>query len=168
MIFRYFYSKFISIYKPLSNQYFDALMSRFRCQYKGFVVAMKMAGRVFIQHVKEGPLCQMNFIADQTPHFDEIQYWTTFLNQDTPVFLGVEKLAQKTNQAVYFVKFVKIKRGFYEVIGEKLCDDASKLKPFEVTELHVRALERTIIEAPEYWLWTHRRWKYKRENVTIS
>jgi KDO2-lipid IV(A) lauroyltransferase len=154
--------KFIAIYKPLSNKYFDELMIKLRSQFQGMVVPMKMATRVFLNNINNNIPTELNFIADQTPHIGEINFWTQFLNQRTPVFHGVEKLAIKTKQPVFFSKIVKVKRGYYEVYAEKLCDDASTLKPHEITELHVKALERTIIEAPEYWLWTHRRWKYNK------
>jgi KDO2-lipid IV(A) lauroyltransferase len=157
--------KFMSIYKPLSNKYFDDLMIKMRSQFNGTLVPMKSAARVFIKNMQEKNLTELNFIADQTPHMGEIHYWTQFLNQRTPVFLGIEKLAIKTKQPVYFAKILKVKRGYYEVEAEKLCDDASILDPHEVTELHVKALERTIISAPEFWLWTHRRWKYNKINT---
>lgn len=154
--------KFMSIYKPLSNKYFDHLMSKIRSQFQGLVIPMKLAIRVFIRNMNEKVLTELNFIADQTPHLGEIEYWTTFLHQRTPVFLGIEKLAIKTRQPVFFAKIIKVKRGYYEVIAEKLCNDASILKPHEITELHVKALEKAINEAPEFWLWTHRRWKYSK------
>ena len=61
----------------------------------------------------------------------------------------------------------KVARGRYEVEIELLCEDPKETKPYEVTEMHVRALERLINEAPEYWLWSHRRWKYKRQGDKI-
>src|SRR5271165_6446774 len=86
---------FMSIYKPLSNKYFDKLMINLRSQFQGQVVPMKSAARVFIHNMKEKKLTELNFIADQTPHLGEIHYWTRFLNQKTPVFLGIEKIAIK-------------------------------------------------------------------------
>ncbi len=154
--------KFVSIYKPLSNKYFDKLMIKLRCQFNALVVPMKMASRLFLNNIRENILTELNIIADQTPHIGEIHYWTTFLNQRTPVFEGVEKLAIKTKQPVFFARVSKVKRGYYEVFIEKLCDDASLYKTHEITEMHVKALEKIIIEAPQYWLWTHRRWKYNK------
>lgn len=155
---------YLNIYKPLTNPYFDDFMAKLRTQYGGEVVPMGKIGRVFMKYILENKLSQPNFIADQSPYEAEIQYWTNFLNQDTPVFLGIEKLAVKTRQPVYYASLRKKKRGYYEMEVEKLCDDASRLEPFQLTEMHVRKLENLIREAPEYWLWTHRRWKSKRKN----
>ena len=109
----------------------------------------------------------MGLIADQTPARSEIKHWTTFLNQDTPVFLGVEKIAIKTNQPVFFCNMRKLKRGRYEVEMVLLCENPKETKPYEITEMQVHALERLIHEAPEYWLWSHRRWKFKRDGDKI-
>lgn len=154
--------KIFSIYKPLTNKYFDDLMIRVRRNFGGDVVTMAKTGRFIVEKFKgEDPII-LNFLCDQSPVITEIHYWTTFLNQDTPIYLGIEKLALRTKQPVYFGKPVKKKRGYYSIEIEKLCDDCSLLKPHEVTELHVRALERAILEAPQYWLWSHRRWKIKK------
>ena len=154
---------FVGIYKPLTNKYFDALMIRLRTQFGSEAVPMKQTARALTTYIQQGRLTVLNFIADQSPYGSEIQYWTTFLNQDTPVFLGVEKFAIRTHQPVYFFSINRVKRGYYEVDVIKLCDDASLLAPHELTEMHVRHLENYIQKSPETWLWSHRRWKNKRE-----
>jgi KDO2-lipid IV(A) lauroyltransferase len=85
------------------------------------------------------------------------------MGQDTPVFLGTEKLAQKLDAAVVFLKFRKLKRGRYEVEAELVCEEPNKLDPYEITERHVRILEKMIREEPAYWLWSHKRWKHSYE-----
>ena len=102
------------------------------------------------------------FIADQTPS-PEGAYWTTFLNQDTPVFWGTEKIAQKLNYPVVYVTVSRVKRGYYEVNTEYLVKEPKNTKEGEISELHTRKLEQDIIAQPEIWLWSHRRWKHKRK-----
>lgn len=154
---------FVGIYKPLTNKYFDELMIRLRTQFGSEAVPMKQTPRALATYIQQGRLTILNFIADQSPHSNEIQYWTNFLNQDTPVFLGIEKFAVKTHQPVYFFNINRVKRGYYEVEVKKLCDDADTLATHELTEMHVRLLEENIRRSPETWLWSHRRWKNKRE-----
>jgi Kdo2-lipid IVA lauroyltransferase/acyltransferase len=101
------------------------------------------------------------FIADQTPS-PVAAYWTKFLNQDTPVFWGTERIAKKFNYPVVFVSVKKIKRGYYEVFAETIVQYPEKTSEGEISELHTRRLEKDIIEQPEIWLWSHRRWKYKK------
>jgi len=152
-------------YKPLANKYFESFVNASRERFGALAVPMRDTPRTAMQFAREGKLFFLGLIADQTPAKGEIRYWTTFLNQDTPVFLGTEKIAKKLNQPVFFCNMRKLKRGFYEVELELLTDKPAETKPYEITEMHVRALERLINEAPEYWLWSHRRWKHSR-NLT--
>jgi KDO2-lipid IV(A) lauroyltransferase len=99
-------------------------------------------------------------IADQTPHKDQIQYRTDFLNQDSGVFLGPERIAKSLNYAVVFCHVTKTGRGFYHIDYELITDAAKEKQPFEITNSHVKMLEDDIRKQPEIWLWSHRRWKY--------
>ena len=79
------------------------------------------------------------------------------------MYLGTEKLAKKLDAAVVFIKIRKKSRGRYEVEFELICEDPRELETYAITESHVRILEDLIREAPEYWLWSHRRWKHSYE-----
>jgi KDO2-lipid IV(A) lauroyltransferase len=105
------------------------------------------------------------FIADQTPPKEEIKYWTRFLNQDTPVYLGAEKVASKYDMAVIFFKVEKAGRGHYNFTAELLFEHSAGLPDHLITEAHVKILEELIIANPEFWIWSHRRWKHKREDI---
>lgn len=151
----------VGIYKPLANARFEKLMNNSRKRFGGVPVAMNDTLRALIDYKRKGEPILLGLVSDQTPAKGDIRYWTTFLNQQTPVFLGVEKLSQKFNLPVVFCNMRKVKRGKYEVDFELLTEDPNSFKPYELTELHLKRLERHIIEVPEYWLWSHRRWKRK-------
>jgi Kdo2-lipid IVA lauroyltransferase/acyltransferase len=152
----------MSLYKPLSNKYIDRLLYRMRTRFGSELIPMNSVLRATLKYKKDGIPTLSCFIADQSPVRDHIQYWTTFLNQDTPIFTGAEKVARHTNQAVLYMKIIPVRKGFYEIEFIKLVEDASNVAENEITEAHVRVLERTIQEHPEYWLWTHRRWKHSK------
>ncbi|MEA1886108.1 MAG: lysophospholipid acyltransferase family protein [Bacteroidota bacterium] len=154
--------KVLAAYKPLTNKYFDRYFLKFRSQYGFELVPMARTGRVIYRYEEAGINTLTGLVADQTPPASEIQYWTKFLNQDTPVYLGIEKLSQKFNMAVVFFHIDKIKRGFYEVTPEIITDEPSGYKPYELTEKHVKLLEEQIKTRPELWMWSHRRWKHKK------
>ena len=124
---------------------------------------MSKTVREIISNRKEKKLAIYGFISDQTPARDEIRFRTDFLNQDTPVFLGAEKIAAKYDMAVVFINIQKTRRGYYKMTTEMLFEHSAGLPEHLITETHVKRLEEIIREKPEYWLWTHRRWKYKRE-----
>ncbi|MCK4748902.1 MAG: lysophospholipid acyltransferase family protein [Bacteroidales bacterium] len=153
----------IAIYKPLRNKYFDKMVTRNRTRFGVMVTPMERIARELIRYHNEQKPVLTIFLSDQRPMYQNIQYWTKFLGLDTPLYLGTEKLAKKLDAAVVFLKFNKISRGRYEVDIELICEEPGELEPFEITDSHVGILEKMIREAPEYWLWSHHRWKHSYE-----
>jgi Kdo2-lipid IVA lauroyltransferase/acyltransferase len=160
-----FKHKLVSIYKPLENKYFDGFMNDIRLRYGVILSPMSNVIRDIINLKKNNINFVACFISDQTPAITDIKYWTTFLNQDTPVYTGAEKIASKYDMAVVFFNIQKIKRGHYNLNIELLYEHAAGLPEHLITDTHVKHLENIIREKPEYWLWTHRRWKRKRPVV---
>jgi KDO2-lipid IV(A) lauroyltransferase len=148
------------IYKPLSSELFDNWFLKMRSKFGNRMVSMRQTLRA-IQGSKN-TTNMFTFGSDQAPPKDESIYWTTFLNQETSIQLGIEKIAKKTNRPVFYLKTSYVKRGYYEVDCVPVCLDPSKTVEFEIAELQARILEDMINVEPAYWLWSHRRWKHKR------
>lgn len=155
----------VPIYKPLNNKHFDWFMLSLRTRNSCDPVPMSMVVREIIRNRKAKRPAMYGFISDQTPARAEIRYRTEFLNQDTPVFLGTEKIASKYDMAVVFMNIQKVRRGYYTMTPELLFEHAAGQPEYLITDTHVKRLEEIIREKPEYWLWSHRRWKYKREEA---
>lgn len=153
----------ISIYKPLKNKYFDKFMVALRTKYGVYAMPMNRTLRELDRFRNQKVLTLPAFIADQAPPGNENTYWTTFLNQDTDFYRGPEKIARKFNMAVIFVHIKKIKRGYYEFDCSLITENAGKEEPEYITSQYVAMLEEVIREKPEYWLWSHRRWKHKKK-----
>lgn len=154
--------KILAIHKPLSNKYFSDMVNRLREKYGVRMITMKQSYKTILEYQKRNEQIITYFLGDQTPMRSEINYWTTFLNQDTPVYLGAEKIAQKTGQAVVFFNIQKIRRGYYELETIMITENPEETGEYEITEKHVRLLEEIITDKPEYWLWSHRRWKHRK------
>ncbi len=154
--------KTIIIYKPLQNKYFNMFINNCRSKYGIVLTPMSLVIREILNFKKNNINTFSVFISDQTPVKSEIKYWTTFLNQDTPVYTGTEKIASKYDMALVFFNIQKPKRGHYNLQIELLFEHTAGLPDHVITETHVRRLEEIIKEKPEYWLWTHRRWKHKK------
>ncbi len=150
----------LAAYKPLKNKYFDRMARENRERFRIVAVPMDQIARKMIHHFRERDPALTIFLSDQRPMMHNIQYWTKFLGQDTPLYMGAEKLARKMDAAVVFMKIRRVARGRYEVELETICEDPKGIKPYEITEAHVRILEHLIREEPGYWLWSHRRWKH--------
>ena len=155
--------KCISIYKPQKNKYFNDFINKLRCRFGMNLTPMSLIIRELIINRKNGVNTLSAFIADQIPAKGDINYWTTFLNQETAVYLGAEKIAAKYNMVMVFFNHRKVKRGYYRMTVEVISEDSASLPQYELTERHVKMLDRIIRENPEYWIWSHRRWKHKRE-----
>jgi Kdo2-lipid IVA lauroyltransferase/acyltransferase len=156
----------VAIYKPLSNKYFDGFSRRSRQRFGVTTVPMDKILRYLSEAGKQGKKTMTYFISDQRPHWSQINHWTVFFNQETPVFLGAEKIARKYNMAVVYLKIVPVSKGHYEAEFILLKEEAVNAPEFEITNLYLRTLENNIREAPEYWLWTHNRWKYDKKNYS--
>ena len=154
--------KAVSIYKPLQNKYFDRFINSLRAKHGMVLTSMSNIIREIINDRKNNINTISAFISDQTPIKTEIKYWTTFLNQDTPVYMGTEKVASKYDMAIVFFNIQKIKRGYYNLSIELLFEHTTGLSEHLITETHVRRLEELIKEKPEFWIWSHRRWKHRR------
>ncbi len=148
------------IYHPLSNKYFNRLVYKMRTRFGTRLIAMKDTMRDMLNN--RSHLSATAFIADQTPLPDRA-YWMNFLNQDTPVFLGIEKIALKIQYPLIYVSIKRVKRGYYGMHAERIeLPSPSDNRLGKLTELHAEKLEADIRKQPETWLWTHRRWKHKR------
>lgn len=154
------------IYKPLSNEIFDNWFFNMRSRFGNRMVAMRQTLRAI--QASKGTPSMFTFGSDQAPSKDESNYWTTFLNQETSVQLGIEKIAKKTNRPVFYLKINYIKRGYFEVDCVPICLHPKETAEYEITEMHTRFLEEMIKAEPAYWLWSHRRWKYKPEQKSFS
>ncbi|MBS7563135.1 lauroyl acyltransferase [Mucilaginibacter sp. Bleaf8] len=157
------HKKRIVVYKPLSNPDFDDYFKRMRSRFGNTLIPMKSIMRKLVEYRNELTVCIL--AADQTPSRSEINYFTNFLNQPTAVFLGVEKLARLTDSAVVFGDIRRIRRGHYHCQWVPLFDNAKTTTEYEITNAHVQYLENVIKNDPPYWLWSHRRWKFKPEDM---
>ena len=160
-----FRHQLLGIYKPQKNKQVDELFIRLREKWGMKAIPMTTSLKYILQYQRKGIPTATLFLTDQRPYFSAIEYWTTFLNQETPVYLGIAKVAKKLGYPIVFLNIRKKERGYYECEFVKVCDHPSEHSVEEITELHVRALERLIREKPDYWLWSHKRWKYDRAEV---
>ena len=162
----YWISKDIScgqIYHPLYNQAFDKLFLRLRNQFGGECIPMKTTLRRIIELKRTKQKAIIGFISDQAPKWNSIHHWTEFLNQETPVFIGTEKIGKQVDALIYYADVTRVKRGYYHCRLKPLCDTPRQVPDFELTDLFTRELEQTIKAHPQYWLWSHNRWKRTKE-----
>ena len=152
------------IYKQQRNKRFDKLMYSLRAKYGAKLIEKKELLRVMFRLQKEQQLGNFWMISDQSPNARSIHYWTHFLNQDTPVVVGTEQLARKFDYPVFYAEITRKKRGYYHCQFIPVELEPRKTTDYEISEKYIQMLQKTIEKNPEYWLWSHRRWKHVRNN----
>ena len=153
-----------AIYKRISNKYFDKLVKDIRSKFKAYLITTKETKHVIESNAKKGILGIYGFASDQTPRPSDNMYWYHFMGIETPIHVGAELFAKKNDMNVLYLKVKKVKRGYYEGTFEVLSDDVRSIPDFKLSEQFMDKVAQQILEAPEYYLWTHKRWKHKREN----
>ena len=149
-----------SVYKPLNNKTINALMLKARERFGANIVPMASFAKSVLENKNRATINLM--LTDQSPHKSKVDFYCAFLNQDTPVYLGPEKLVNAANLELLFVEVHRVKRGFYEMKIVTLKDKSKDEKEYK-TLLHVKHLEKIINDQPENWLWSHKRWKNSRK-----
>ena len=152
--------KCIGIYKPLSNAFINEKIYTSRSKYGMHLISMKQTKKSFEDGDEPKAIV---FGSDQNPANPKRAHWMQFLNQDTSVLFGVERYAKEYNWPVVFVSISKVKRGHYEVEYSLITDKPTEQPHGKITEDFTKRLEQDIINQPQYWLWSHKRWKHKRE-----
>ncbi len=149
-----------TIYKPLSNKSIDTLMLKARTRFGANIIPMNAFPKTVLHNKNKATINLM--LADQSPHKSKVDFYCDFLNQDTPVYLGPEKLMKAGGLELLFVEVHRVKRGYYEMKIVPLADQALEEKG-ATTLLHVNHLEQVLKNNPESWLWSHKRWKHSRK-----
>lgn len=150
------------IYRPLNNPAFDRLFIKLRTHFGSLGIKKNDTMRDLIRLKQNKTHAAVIFLADQTPSKANLHYWTTFLNQESAMLTGPERIARKLNLPVVFLDTKKVKRGYYTIDFKLITDTPKETPEFWITEQYARLMEECILRNPAYWLWTHKRWKHKR------
>lgn len=151
------------IYHPLRSQLFDRLFINMRQSMGGVCVPKKDILRYLVSFRSQNLMNLFGYIADQAPRYRNIHLWLQFLNHDTPVFTGAERIMRKMNNAVFYIDVERPERGKYIYTFKLMTDKPGEMPEFEITKKFFVMLEQTIRHEPRFYLWSHNRWKRTRE-----
>jgi KDO2-lipid IV(A) lauroyltransferase len=149
------------VYMPIANKYFDRLVKRIRTKHGAYLIPKKEATKTIREHFTSGELAMYGLASDQSPQLKRARYWRNFLGVKVPVFLGAEKIAKEYDYPVVFLDIQKVKRGYYETTVSIITEDPRALADYKITDTFTEMLEAQIRKQPEYYLWTHKRFKHK-------
>ncbi|WP_348824892.1 lysophospholipid acyltransferase family protein [Flavobacterium aestuarii] len=154
--------KSFGIYKQIKNPYFDKLIHTIRSKFNAQLITTKETIATIEKNCQNKILSVYGFASDQSPKENCAYHWGKFMGIKVPVHTGAEMLSKKYDMNVIFLKTKKVKRGYYEATMEILSENTAQVPDYEVTDHFLKLVEQQIYEAPEYYLWTHKRWKHCR------
>jgi len=159
--------KGLAVYKKLANPYFDKLVKSIRSKFNTSLISTKETISYINNLESNGIKTITGFISDQSPKLSSDVYWGEFMGIQVPCFTGAERLAKKLDFITAYLKVTKVKRGFYEAEIITLAENSSSYPDYRLTDMFLQEVEKQIYEAPEYYFWTHKRWKH-REKLIIN
>ncbi len=151
-----------AVYKPLRNKEFDALIKKTRERFGGTIVSNKHIVPALFRKWKKGEKTLTYILSDQSPKQDSYKHRDTFMGIDVPVFTGTEELAKKFDFSVLYVQVNKVRRGYYAATFVPIAENPKEYEDFQITRMFLDLLENQIKEKPEYYLWSHKRWKLRK------
>jgi KDO2-lipid IV(A) lauroyltransferase len=150
------------VYRPLKDSYFDRFFLRIRDQFNIYNIKKNSTLREIIHLKQQQNPFIVAMVSDQSPSKNNLDYWTTFLHQDTAVLTGMSRIAKKMKYAVYYIDMQQVKRGYYTSTLSIIAEDASEWTEQALSEAFIRRVEKTVTNDPTLYLWTHKRWKHQR------
>ena len=151
------------IYHPLYDKAMDRFFLKLRNQFGGECIPMKQTLRRIVELKREKQPTVIGFISDQLPKWNSIHFFVPFLHRETAVFTGAEQIGRQVGAVYFFAEMTRPRRGYYECTFRRMELPEGERTEYAMTALFMTLLERMIRQAPQYWLWTHKRWKRTKE-----
>jgi KDO2-lipid IV(A) lauroyltransferase len=158
--------KGLGVYKRLANRYFDKLVRDIRSKFGTSLISTKEIVSFINENEEKRNKTITAFLSDQSPRLKKDVYWSQFMGIEVPCFTGAERLAKKLDLTIAYLKVTKVKRGFYEAEVMTLAENPKEYKDYLLTDMFLREVEKQIYETPEYYFWTHKRWKHAGKDKT--
>ena len=159
----YVNAKGYAVYQKIGNTYFDDLIKKIRAKWNTTLITQQETVKTVYRNVQNGVISAYGMVSDQSPQVKRAQYWSEFMGVKVPIFNGPESMARKLDLAVVFLKVSKVKRGYYQAEFIPITTSGKQTKKHQITDQFLRLTEDQIREKPEYYLWTHKRWKHRNK-----
>lgn len=152
-----------AVYQKIGNRYFDKMIKKIRAQWNTTLITQEETVKTIVRNEQNNIIGGYGMVSDQSPQAHRAQYWSEFMGVKVPIFNGAETLARKFDLAVVFLKVSKVKRGYFKAELIPITNSGKETEKNEITDRFLRLTEAQIKERPEYYLWTHKRWKHRNE-----
>ena len=156
------------VYKQLSNNYFDRIIKKTRIKFGVKFVPSKEFYPEILTNLKNNKIQAYGFLADQNPRWEKIKYWGNFMGAEVPIIVGPETIARKLDLPVFYFQTERVKRGVYQSTFILLEKEPKQAPLYQLTNKYMQELEKQIRKAPEFYFWTHRRFRHMGKNPASS
>ena len=156
--------KINAVYKKIANPYLNKWAKKIRSKYDCELITTNDTYRKIAKQSKEKKLHLYGFASDQSPSKKKAFYYNEFLNVTVPIHIGAEIIAKKYDMPMLFMDVIKVKRGFYEATFKEITYNPKNFENFKLTDIFIKMVEEQIRRKPEFYTWTHRRFKHKKDN----
>ncbi len=156
-------SKGYGIYQKIQNKYFDRLVRQIRSKFNTTLISTKESRKILKAAKESNELLMVGIISDQSPMIVRAKYWTEFMGIVVPVHVGGEEICKANDFVPVYLKVRKKKRGYYEGTFKIITENPMQVEDYKITDAFLRETEKSILEAPEYYFWTHKRWKHRNK-----
>ena len=153
----------MAIYQKINNRYFDNLIKKIRGTFGTHLIKTNESRKIIAQMVADKKTFVLGIASDQSPMMNRTRHWAKFMDVMVPIHVGGEELCKKHNLVPIFLKVKKLKRGYYEASFELISENPKEVPDYDISEAFMKRLEGSIREAPEYYFWTHKRWKHRNK-----
>lgn len=150
-------------YKKVRNTYLNNMVLKSR---ERFGVTLKPTSKIISQikyNHKNNIQSIYGLLSDQSPQLRKTFYWRKFFGIKVPIHTGAEMLARKYNMNMVFMDVKKIKRGYYETTFSLITNEVSNFSNYELTDIFIDKVEKQVYKKPEYYFWTHKRFKHRNK-----
>ncbi|RTE51754.1 lipid A biosynthesis acyltransferase [Arenibacter aquaticus] len=156
-------AKGYAVYQKIGNRYFDGLIRKIRAKWNTTLITQQETVKTVYKNVQNQVIAGYGMVSDQSPQVKRAQYWSEFMGVKVPIFNGPESMARKLDLDVVFLKVSKVKRGYYQAEFIPIAIEGKQTEKNEITDRFLRLTEQQIMEKPEHYLWTHKRWKHRNK-----
>lgn len=148
-------------YTSIGNKYFDKVVKESRERFGFICYKSSKTVKAFYQDFKEKKQAIYLLISDQSPQLVHTAYWKEFFGIKVPFHVGAESLSKKFNLVVINSSTKRKKRGYYETEFTLISENPKDEENYKITDKYITLTEQLIIEQPEYYLWSHKRFKHR-------
>lgn len=156
-------SEAYAIYQPIQNKHFDKLVRDIRSKYGTTLIKTFDSRKIIKDAKKENKLITVGIISDQSPMVSRARYWAKFMGITVPVHVGGEEICKEHDIIPIYLKVEKLSRGYYQATFKTLAENPTQVENYKITDAFIKEVEASIYEAPQYYFWTHKRWKHRNK-----